>query len=328
LIQNTEKESSDKEEKDHGKNHFGPMTKEELIFQFRYNHLWKFTYEEWFYHLAGIQIRDKEGLSYVPIPQDVTFIPLTEDEIDLLKKLTLKNTMFTSSTKTEAEAQQYNKLSQKITTHLPSSLSSSGFFIRLSTRSPKDVPKSILPCQNAADVLFLLSRSERCFLDLELHKKILTKLKYLQIVVLPWIEIPLALEFRCFVKGHKLNAISQYDAYTHYFDILQDVDFLREIKSQIHNFHQQLAPFMPYPSYVMDVYIEQRTSSLRVHLIELNPFYADMSSGSALFEWKRDYDLLYSGTGSGTGSDPSSILRVRKKLEKTEDFSLVQFLEV
>lgn len=50
-----------------------------------------------------------------------------------------------------------------------------------------------------------------------------------------------------------------------------------------------------YASYVLDVVILEDN---KVMLIECNPFGAWMSSGSALFDWQKDYDILYGNVGT------------------------------
>lgn len=43
--------------------------------------------------------------------------------------------------------------------------------------------------------------------------------------------------------------------------------------------------------FVADVYVNVNTKIC--HLIELNPFGAASGAGSSLFNWYKDYDLLY-----------------------------------
>lgn len=44
-----------------------------------------------------------------------------------------------------------------------------------------------------------------------------------------------------------------------------------------------------YSSYVIDVVYMNG----RVFIVEFNPFGAEMSSGSALFNWDKDYNIMY-----------------------------------
>jgi hypothetical protein len=65
--------------------------------------------------------------------------------------------------------------------------------------------------------------------------------------------------------------------------------------------------------------LELLAATYMCHLIEFNPFYGDNWTGSALFEWQRDFELLYHYKGttpflttsySFQGERP--VIRVRK----------------
>ena len=49
--------------------------------------------------------------------------------------------------------------------------------------------------------------------------------------------------------------------------------------------------YLPYKSFVADIWIDFDDS--KAYLIECNPFGIHSASGSALFNWKRDCDILY-----------------------------------
>jgi hypothetical protein len=48
---------------------------------------------------------------------------------------------------------------------------------------------------------------------------------------------------------------------------------------------------IPYKEVTLDVYYDKETQN--IFLIECNPFGAWSAAGSSLFEWKKDYDILY-----------------------------------
>lgn len=102
-------------------------------------------------------------------------------------------------------------------------------------------------------------------------------------------------EFRCFVHQRKLVAISQYQCYVR-FEALQDAAHVGRIRDAIVRFHDLIkdakAAGKTLPSsYVMDVVVFPKDYSCS--LIELNPFGSHMSSGAALYNWRKDEDLLY-----------------------------------
>jgi hypothetical protein len=54
------------------------------------------------------------------------------------------------------------------------------------------------------------------------------------------------------------------------------------VRDEIVAYHDEIKDGLPLPSYVMDVVVFPDYSC---HLIELNPFGSNMSSGAALFNW-------------------------------------------
>ena len=97
-------------------------------------------------------------------------------------------------------------------------------------------------------------------------------------------------EFRCYVHNRTVTAISQYHCYCR-FEALQDLEHVEKIRSAICTFHEETKNSFSVPSYVIDIAVDPEDYSCQV--IELNPFGKTMSSGSGLFHWERDGDLLY-----------------------------------
>jgi hypothetical protein len=64
------------------------------------------------------------------------------------------------------------------------------------------------------------------------------------------------------------------------------------------------------PDYVIDIVVYP---DFTCHVIELNPFGAAMSSGSALFHWLRDYKLLYGELGLD-----KPVIRVAESIENDD----------
>eukprot|EP00027_Filamoeba_sp_ATCC50430_P016380 CAMPEP_0168572966 /NCGR_PEP_ID=MMETSP0413-20121227/18259_1 /TAXON_ID=136452 /ORGANISM="Filamoeba nolandi, Strain NC-AS-23-1" /LENGTH=134 /DNA_ID=CAMNT_0008606137 /DNA_START=21 /DNA_END=425 /DNA_ORIENTATION=+ len=118
------------------------------------------------------------------------------------------------------------------------------------------------------------------------------------IILRDWMEgIRQDHEFRCFVHNKQHSV----------FASLQDLEHVNKIREAIVNYHNQIKDAIRLPSYVLDVAVYEDYSC---HVIELNPFGSHMSSGSALFSWKKDEDLLY-----GRVSQPQPAIRILKQLQ-------------
>ena len=199
-----------------------------------------------------------------------------------------------------------------------------GVFMRLSSRSPKDYhPHLIVASRSGQDIVNRLVCSGRSRACLREYLATPDPSRPMNVVLLPWDHaMACSLEFRCFVHHKKLNCISQYDPYT-VCRQLQPAASSLLLRDRIVFFHDQIKDRVPYPSYVMDVVFKPSSSSissssdeeqdptdvstLDCHLIEFNPFYADVSSGASLFDWERDYTLMY----EGLASDSPPIIRIR-----------------
>ena len=181
-------------------------------------------------------------------------------------------------------------------------MESKSWFLRLNTVSPKDVKRDQLPkeyqylinnkIKDGKEILMLLTLSGRCFVTLKEdcdHYLILRE----------WKEIPNSAEFRCFVSERKLRAISQYYWYDK-FEYYQDPQVQKQLLDRITYFFNVIADFIPYSDAIVDIAIyfddESKNNSyqkLGIYIIEFNPFGGDLIGGSALFNWIKDYDILY-----------------------------------
>jgi hypothetical protein len=104
-------------------------------------------------------------------------------------------------------------------------------------------------------------------------------------------------EFRIFVCKNRITAISQQAIYdiNDILDKLNDLDKNELIKRWIDiiqkNFEEEIKKKITHiDSYVMDFAILDDNTP---YFIELNSFGKQYASGSALFEWITDYDVLY-----------------------------------
>jgi len=105
---------------------------------------------------------------------------------------------------------------------------------------------------------------------------------------LPWNDINIDLEFRVFVHNNEITAISQQHCYrqnqtlhedniSYYLNLIIDY-FYTTIVSKITHIE----------SYCVDICVLDEP-----YFIEINPFGKEYSSGSALFHWLHDEDILY-----------------------------------
>jgi len=151
--------------------------------------------------------------------------------------------------------------------------------------------------KNGVEVSELLIRSQRIFSDITMFFQYRVPgctSGSLCMILRDWIECPQDHEFRCYVHQRQLTAISQYHCYS-YFSSLQDKSHILRIREAIQHYVGDVIDCFPMSSFVIDVAVQPQTYSC--YIIELNPFGQTMSSGSALFNWDRDFDLLYGRLG-------------------------------
>jgi hypothetical protein len=90
------------------------------------------------------------------------------------------------------------------------------------------------------------------------------------------------MEFRCFIRGNEMIAISQRNHTQHYAHLLQDQ---RRIQTALVSFFEDTIRDRfadgQIPNYVMDVYLDQKN---RVWLLDFNLWAR--STDSLLFEWR------------------------------------------
>jgi D123 len=142
---------------------------------------------------------------------------------------------------------------------------------------------SVLRVQSAEEAMSLVLTSERVYTDL------LDWIHYgepEQIVLRSFDpELSMEFEFRAFVCQNRLTAISQYDHYGVYDDLLAPL--MEEIQDAITEKWEEVHPLVGEPSYCMEFgFIRGRGAVL----IEMSPFLR--CTGPALFRWDDDLELL------------------------------------
>eukprot|EP01126_Amoeba_proteus_P006191 TRINITY_DN12150_c0_g1_i1.p1 TRINITY_DN12150_c0_g1~~TRINITY_DN12150_c0_g1_i1.p1 ORF type:complete len:341 (+),score=75.12 TRINITY_DN12150_c0_g1_i1:453-1475(+) len=104
------------------------------------------------------------------------------------------------------------------------------------------------------------------------------------IVVRKWEEILPEFEFRCFVYNHSITAITQYYKSTF---VPQMVEMKEEIQEMIHEFFSvQIKNRIPVENYVLDLAVIP--ASKQIWVVEINN--PPPVAGQALFDWKNEED--------------------------------------
>eukprot|EP01094_Clydonella_sp_ATCC50884_P018085 TRINITY_DN3287_c0_g1_i1.p1 TRINITY_DN3287_c0_g1~~TRINITY_DN3287_c0_g1_i1.p1 ORF type:complete len:702 (-),score=295.00 TRINITY_DN3287_c0_g1_i1:1173-3278(-) len=229
------------------------------------------------------------------------------------------------------------------------SFASKKAFIKLNTRSPKDVPvyafkdpevigavdsaldalpedaspsevvssfvvatNRCLLVEGGAAAVRLLVRSDRIYEDLGVVTDFGREHFSAHVVVREWDEEMVAhpeMEFRCFVGNGTLNAITQYFSFCHYPQLEARKP---QLQQTIAEFHASVGERIPHSSYVVDYFVRQDGSVL---VIELNPFHN--GAGAGLFSWRDDRELFLHGPlemrVSPPTVDPYDVLPVQWK---------------
>jgi hypothetical protein len=120
------------------------------------------------------------------------------------------------------------------------------------------------------------------------HTPIHSNTEQIALYLIPWCPnlIP-AREYRVFVCCDRITAISQQHLYTVYepCDRIRDAGIITSYYDAV--IKEKLAHIS---SYVMDIAVLEDDTA---YFIEVNPFGAEYSSGSSLFGWVEDRDILY-----------------------------------
>lgn len=147
------------------------------------------------------------------------------------------------------------------------------YFFRLNICSPKDIGDCIV--NSPTQIVDMIYRSDRLQYFL---KNPFFKIR----IVLRKVISPFPTEYRLFVNDLKLRAISQ-----------NDNSIEKEDKSIVYNeivdFYKTMKSKLPYLHTIIDI-IKYNGEWI---VLELNPFGAENYSGSGLFNWLYDYNILY-----------------------------------
>lgn len=133
------------------------------------------------------------------------------------------------------------------------------------------------------------------------HDPIRADEEYLKIYLMPWKQIIADKEFRVFVKNNKITAISQQHLYNvnkilYKKDLSCDSNVIHDIIKQwidiIYKYFESVIKkkITHINSYTMDICILENNEP---YFIEVNSFGKEYASGSSLYHWLIDKDILY-----------------------------------
>merc|ERR1712137_1263692 len=111
--------------------------------------------------------------------------------------------------------------------------------------------------------------------------------------------IPVKNEFRLFIHGMNLRAISQYQCYT-VISEFQSKEIQHKIYCAICSWWKKVYKTVPYYDCTVDIifYDLQKNNcdlwdETNIYIVEINSFGAGSLCGSSLFSWVTDFDILY-----------------------------------
>lgn len=209
-----------------------------------------------------------------------------------------------------------------------------GFFVRMSHCSPKDADGGdLLPVFSIREALGKIIASRRtvhtlislcvppsgCDADIAVDGKI---------YLFPYVRIDKLSEWRCFVHGGRVVAISQTRFHQHNRNGISD-EALQRLVTQARELWDDIQVGLNFDSCALDVYGEVGDPDFRLRLIEINPGGPYLGSGSLLFHWLDDKDILQP---SITDTVPSTVVRIvapntrvghkERKLERPEVYQI------
>eukprot|EP01130_Rhizamoeba_saxonica_P001348 TRINITY_DN11212_c0_g1_i1.p1 TRINITY_DN11212_c0_g1~~TRINITY_DN11212_c0_g1_i1.p1 ORF type:complete len:367 (-),score=93.24 TRINITY_DN11212_c0_g1_i1:58-1158(-) len=225
-----------------------------------------------------------------------------------------------------------------------------GFFIRLNTRSPKDAQmfsdrmkqaveedesaylketgkdviddnaKLAIVYKNMVKTMIvysgkqavdLLVRSHRIWQDISAALDLIIDTFSIKIVLREWAHIHPDTEFRGFVYGRTLNAISAYNRVVCWDGVADRKDELEQRMVEYwENVVQQKVP-EGLDNFIVDFAFLENSDEITI--VELNDFndFEGCGANAELFDWQEDNDIL-------TGNAPFEFRLVEQPLEKSE----------
>jgi hypothetical protein len=157
-------------------------------------------------------------------------------------------------------------------------------FVKLYSVSPKDehsTPED-LTAKTGKEVLELLTSRSRTYTTICEYAKLNQSHG---IMLREFAAINPNMEFRLFVYGNCLRAISQYKCYTVLFT---DNVERKRIYNAICKWFPTVERDIIYSDYIVDIVLDNS-----IKIIEINSYGPGLRAGSCLYNWKIDYDIMH-----------------------------------
>ncbi|KAK1541076.1 hypothetical protein CPAR01_07065 [Colletotrichum paranaense] len=235
--------------------------------------------------------------------QPATIQHFTKDEVRQLLEVAAELNFDTAKAeKSDGLSELAAEMEQKTKGHPDAT--SAGYFIRTSHCSPKDADGGNLqPVNNIREALVKLVSSKRtvqALLSLFYQLSQDANSPDNQLYFFPYYtDLDRLSEWRCYVKEGRIVAISQSRFYQPNHGGITD-EMLGRLATQARHLWSRIAPDLNFKSCILDVYAEVLDSEFEVKLIEINPWGAHSGSGSLLFHWLDDADILDPRQPDGT----------------------------
>lgn len=267
---------------------------------------------------------------WYPLIQKYTFethfAPITPSQAEAMTKYYKANHVHKTFELPKFMMDQLDKeVKPKLKTLMGSFKNAVSYFVRISSRSPKDagldganselkhlVEEEIVSFKQAGfsidtnmklqalfnavarfmqvetpeDAMGLLLDSERIYTDLLRALEQDHSLWNMNLIVREYMAFDVSMEFRGFVCKKVLTALSQYNDMCYYTTLKSKEQW---IVDKIFNFFLTVRDLIPYDAYIIDFVIMENS----VRIIELNPF--GKYTGASLFNWDVDRYLLQGG---------------------------------
>lgn len=171
-----------------------------------------------------------------------------------------------------------------------------GYFIRMSHCSPKDADggnlEAVFDMHQALVKLVVSKRTVQALLTLFYSYSATEEVADNQLYFFPYYTgLDRLSEWRCYINNDSVVAISQSRFYQPNHPGISD-EALQSLAAQVHQLWSDISPGLDFKSCVLDVYAEVTKPGFSVKLIEVNPWGAHLGSGSLLFHWLDDADIL------------------------------------
>ena len=234
----------------------------------------QFSYDR-FLHI--IQNQQDNGSSL----GEVCLVPLSAmDQIELVKKARVG--CLTGKTFQRHDLDDFSKTTIDCISKYCQANKMNGVFVKTMDKSAKN-DNPMVPLFTPLEILQNLATSRDVLLTLE--QKLTSHL-----ILMPWnTHIQTCNEYRLFVHNKHLMAISQQKWYCNSTGITRDMAIL--VGKTAFGFISEIIKETDWPDMVIDAWIDYETE--RWSLIEINPGGIGMSSGSSLFEWIADREILH-----------------------------------